>query len=272
MARDPTFREACKKALGGGIPGAIAMVLQVVLLMWLRTVINVQMSTGGTFFGTIDALYKEGGIPRFYQGMWVALLQAPLSRFGDTAANAGVLSATNNWKWPIWLKTAMASLAAALWRIVIMPVDTCKTLLQVHGSAASGVMMDRMAADGIMTLYAGASAATLATFMGHYPWFATNNFLEARVASFGDSKTAVNVRRALIGFCCSFVSDCISNSTRVVKTYCQTSKEPVGYLEVTQQGHSYALNPPRRCASVNPRLKLLWPKFIRGLCCFRLLF
>ena len=138
--------------------------------------------------------------------MWVALLQAPLSRFGDTAANAGVLSATNNWKWPIWLKTAMASLAAALWRIVIMPVDTCKTLLQVptaymckvesrpffldravtdpplfrsqwpgpndkvHGSAASGVMMDRMAADGIMTLYAGASAATLATFMGHYPW------------------------------------------------------------------------------------------------------
>lgn len=34
-------------------------------------------------------LYKEGGVVRFYRGLGPALLQGPLSRFGDTAANAG---------------------------------------------------------------------------------------------------------------------------------------------------------------------------------------
>ena len=34
--------EAAKRALGGGIPGAVAMVLQVLLLMWLRTTMNYQ--------------------------------------------------------------------------------------------------------------------------------------------------------------------------------------------------------------------------------------
>ena len=36
----------------------------------------------------LAALYAQGGIARFYQGMSAALLQAPLSRFGDTGACA----------------------------------------------------------------------------------------------------------------------------------------------------------------------------------------
>ena len=34
------FARAGKKALGGGIPGALAMVVQVVALMWMRTTIK----------------------------------------------------------------------------------------------------------------------------------------------------------------------------------------------------------------------------------------
>lgn len=34
------LREAGKKALGGGIPGALAMVVQVLALMWMRTTIK----------------------------------------------------------------------------------------------------------------------------------------------------------------------------------------------------------------------------------------
>lgn len=44
---------------------------------------------GTTTTQALRTLYKEGGIPRFYRGLLPALLQAPLSRFGDTAANAG---------------------------------------------------------------------------------------------------------------------------------------------------------------------------------------
>lgn len=42
------------------------------------------------------------------------------------------------------------------------------------------------------------------------------------------------LRSAFIGFCSSFVSDCCSNSIRVVKTAKQTSTVPVTYTEVVK--------------------------------------
>ena len=39
-------------------------------------------------------------------------------------------------------------------------------------------------------------------------------------------------RNAAIGFCSSFVSDCVSNSIRVITTAKQTSTVTVGYLQV----------------------------------------
>ena len=44
-------------------------------------------------------------------------LQGPLSRFGDTAANAGVLALLHNYDLPIAVKTGTASVTAGLWRI-----------------------------------------------------------------------------------------------------------------------------------------------------------
>ena len=107
--------EAAKRALGGGIPGAVAMVLQVLLLMWLRTTVNYQMVKGMGTLAAMRHLYAEGGVPRFYQGMWAALLQGPLSRFGDTAANAGVLALLEKSSMPVAAKTMIASFAAGSW-------------------------------------------------------------------------------------------------------------------------------------------------------------
>mmetsp|Transcript_1022 Transcript_1022/g.2803 ORF Transcript_1022/g.2803 Transcript_1022/m.2803 type:complete len:308 (-) Transcript_1022:62-985(-) len=224
------FAAAAKRALGGGLPGAIAMVLQVVLLMWMRTTVNYQMRNGGTMLGVMALLYAEGGVARFYSGFGFALLQGPLSRFGDTAANAGVLAALEGSRVPVLLKTVCASAAAAGWRALITPLDTAKTVLQVEGAAGLEKLGARVAAAGPVVLWAGALGATVATFMGHYPWFATNNALEARLPP---AKTAGKklVRRALIGFASSLVADCCSNSIRVVKTAVQTAAEPVGYFE-----------------------------------------
>ena len=83
------LKRAGKKALGGGIAGAMAMVAQVALLMWMRTVMNYQHANGLSTMEAISTLYAEGGLARLYQGWQAALLQAPISRFGDTAANAG---------------------------------------------------------------------------------------------------------------------------------------------------------------------------------------
>ena len=55
------------QAIGGGIPGAAAMIIQVLALMWLRTVINYQYAHGGGFSETLGLLYEQGGVARLYQ-------------------------------------------------------------------------------------------------------------------------------------------------------------------------------------------------------------
>ena len=124
-AKEPlseTLKKAGKKALGGGVAGAVAMFVNVGTLMWMRTTVNYQYRYGMGTFEAIGPLYKEGGgglsgIRRFYRGVGPALFQGPLSRFGDTASNAGMLALWDSLEFtkelPMWTKSVSASLAAA---------------------------------------------------------------------------------------------------------------------------------------------------------------
>lgn len=49
---------------------------------WLRTTMNYQYRFGGGFKETLEKLYQEGGVRRFYRGVSFALLQVPLARYG----------------------------------------------------------------------------------------------------------------------------------------------------------------------------------------------
>ncbi len=53
------------------------------------TTMNYQYRYGTNTTTALKTLYAQGGIPRFYRGLGPALIQGPLSRFGDTAANSG---------------------------------------------------------------------------------------------------------------------------------------------------------------------------------------
>ena len=140
--------EVCSQAFGsafrGGIPGLIAMAVQVLALMWMRTLVNYQYSKGGSFGEAFTALYAEGGIPRFYNGLLPALITGPLSRFGDVAANEGILSLAANFGLAggnlMWLVTMAASAGAAMWRIVITPVSNVKVWTETprHSPILSG--------------------------------------------------------------------------------------------------------------------------------------
>jgi hypothetical protein len=85
------LNKAVSRAFKGGVAGFTAGVMQVFAFMWLRTSMNYQYVNGGGLREALKKLYAEGGVKRFYQGVGFAVVQAPLSRFGDTAANAGVL-------------------------------------------------------------------------------------------------------------------------------------------------------------------------------------
>jgi hypothetical protein len=58
-------------------------------------------------------------------------VQGPLSRFGDTAANTGVLALLEDVALAPAAKTIAASVGAGLFRIFLMPVDAVKTIMQV---------------------------------------------------------------------------------------------------------------------------------------------
>ena len=73
--RECTLESALLRA---GIPGMVAMIVQVLSLMWMRTTINYQYRHGGTMLQTFRKLYTEGGIPRFYRGLLPALVQVRL--------------------------------------------------------------------------------------------------------------------------------------------------------------------------------------------------
>ncbi|GAA5837650.1 hypothetical protein JCM9279_006822 [Rhodotorula babjevae] len=229
------WKGALKKAGGGGLAGAMAMVVQVLALMPLRTTMNYQYRYGTTTAEAAKKLRGEGGLKRFYSGLAPALVQGPVARFGDTAANAGILALLSSnpflSKLPSPLKTAFASLAGALFRMVLMPVDTLKTTMQTEGSAhALPLLRARVAAYGPGTLWAGAWGTAAANFVGSWPWFATFNLLGEHLPPPPPGSLWWKLgRQALIGFVASVVSDTISNSLRVVKTYRQVSKTSVGY-------------------------------------------
>ena len=240
-----SLHRATDRALAGGLAGASAGALQVCSLMWLRTAMNYQYKTGTGTLEALTALYREGGIPRLYRGLSFAIVQGPLSRFGDTASNALVYALVDsfdpNGQVPVFVRTALSSAGAAGFRILLTPIDTAKTCLQVNGERGLEGLLERMRRQGPQTLFAGALATCAATFVGHYPWFLTYNYLSqilpgsaqvhvaaAAIVSPPDSVSTWLLlaadgaddrlldisRSAVIGLLASCASDVCSNSLR----------------------------------------------------------
>jgi|SRR5579863_3868482 len=109
---------------------------------------NYQYRYGTSTTQAISTLYADGGYPRYYQGLAPALVQGPAARFGDTAANAGILALLESNTFlrtlPKFLQTAFASVAAALFRMILMPVDTLKTTLQTQGKRGWSILGRRV--------------------------------------------------------------------------------------------------------------------------------
>merc|ERR1719428_775477 len=172
---------------------------------------NYQYRYGGTLGETVRKLYAEGGIPRFYRGLAPGLIQAPVSRFGDTAANA----------------------CAAGFRIFLMPVDAWKTTKQVEGADGLKRLIEKTKKHPT-ALWQGAVGAMTATWVGHYPWFYTNNQLREVLPPF-EFTYGKYVRNAVIGFASAAVSDTCSNSLRVLKTTRQTALVPISYMDAAKE-------------------------------------
>ncbi|OAX33439.1 hypothetical protein K503DRAFT_523138 [Rhizopogon vinicolor AM-OR11-026] len=82
----------------------------------------------------------------------------------------------------------------------------------------------------IGSLWHSAFAIAAATFVGHYPWFGTYNYLDA-VLPLPVNIPQELLRSAVIECAASLVSDTISNSLRMVKSHHQVNGAQIGYIE-----------------------------------------
>jgi hypothetical protein len=57
--------------------------------------------------------------------------------------------------------------------MILTPIDTLKTTLQAQGARGTTLLRQRIRTEGVGSLWFGSLATAAATFMGHYPWFAT---------------------------------------------------------------------------------------------------
>lgn len=161
--------------------------------------------------------------------MLPALLQGPLCRFGDTAANEGVLVLLAAYGLPLWLKTAVGTLAACTWRAALTPLDTLKLVLEVDGFTVGLVLLRRrVALHGVSSFFAGAVGVGITAAVSHWPWFTVNNVLRRRLAP-AASRTGELWRSALIGFVATLCSDVAANPMRVLKATVQTAEQPLSY-------------------------------------------
>ena len=231
------MKKSMDRAFRGGISGGIAMAINICTLMPLRTAVNYQYRYGTSGMQSLRTLYLDGGIIRFYRGFSFAIIQGPWSRFGDTFANSGTLALLNSMESTsdlnVGTKTLMASSAASLFRVISTPLDTCKTTLQVEGKTGLKKISTKFRnaggfPRGVPILWYGAMGSASATFVGHYPWFFTYNYLQDRIP---EQETVLGnlSKNAFIGFSASAVSDTSSNSIRVLKTYRQTHPEKISY-------------------------------------------
>jgi len=226
------------RAFSGGVSGAIAMGINVGAFMWLRTIMSYQQMHGTPLPQVVRTLYREGGVRRFYQGFTAALVHGPASRFGDTAANAGALALLDRHvetrNLPIVLKTAAGSVASAVWRIFLMPLDTLIVCQQVQGYPGWSGLLRKLKRVGPSVLFQGAGASFSANVVGHFPWFAVYNLCETHLPEPGGMKTRV-LRNAFMGFAASVASDVLSNSLTVIKVCKQASVELLTYRQTTEQ-------------------------------------
>lgn len=217
------FLKAVKYAAKSGLSGALAGAVQVLALMWLRTSVTWMTAYGGSMSNALKMLYKDGGVLRFYAGVEFALLINPLTRFGQSVVNFGVEAAAKTYpSLPLVGTVWAASVLSGLWRMMLMPLDTCKTVLQVEGKRGFKRLTRKLLSGDIYCLYTGAVPAALSTFAGHYPWSLCYNALNTYTA-IPPGVWGKLIRNFGIGAAASVTSDVSSNWLRVLKTARQVS-------------------------------------------------
>ena len=213
--------------------GSTAGIIQLTSLFWLKTLTKHQYRHGTSLPVSFSQLYKEKDLLRFYRGFTPNLLKVSLGKFGDTALYTYFHQPDFKYLSNEWRSTYIA-LASSFIKFNLMPLDTYTNMYQVRGKEGSIVMKQKIKRDGIRVLYHGSTAFFLSNFLGNASWFYTLDYLNSKLYKSYHKKDDTK-KNIIIGFGCSTVSDLITNPIRILKTYKQSNKENISYLQALKE-------------------------------------
>ena len=223
-----------QNVINSGISSFASMSIQVITSMWVRTIINHQYRYGNSFSQTARILYREGGALRFYRGFLPTIALGPLSRTSGIMSNTYVLNKFKDTSVPMSIQTLAGAGLATVWRILLLPLSTYKNMVQVEGKNGFGILKRKIRLNGPHVLYNGSIAGILVSSVSYYPWYFTFNVMDKYIPNYSDQMHKT-IRNGSIGFCASIVSDCFSNSFRILKIYKQTHKTHLSYWQIIQK-------------------------------------
>jgi len=228
-------------AIQNSLAAALSELITAPLFAWLYTIMSYQHRHGGGLVQVSRALYADGGIPRFYRGLSAGLLRYPLERLGNVLAMDAAFGTLRPLGVPDAAAAAVASAGSVGCRWVLMPLATLSTVQQVRGYEGSRLFLERVKARP-STLWAGAGGMMTTTVVGSWTWCFAYQRLWESVPEV-PCACGSQLRSVAVGFFSSLACDVSTNSLRVLTTFQQTEKEPMGYMTcarklVREQGYS----------------------------------
>ena len=220
-----SFEDILKSSVAGSSAGMI----QLTSLFWLKTIIKHQYRHGTCPIRSAQLLYQEKDILRFYRGFTPNLLKTCFGKFGDAAFYTYFHQNEFNHLSEVE-RASYISLSSSVLKFNLMPLDTYTNMCQVRGKEGISIMREKISKNGLGVLYNGSTAYFLSNFVGNTSWFFTMDYLNKIYYEPYQKKTDTK-KNMLIGFASSAVSDLITNPIRILKTYKQSNKENISYLQ-----------------------------------------
>ncbi|CAM6000626.1 unnamed protein product [Sphagnum balticum] len=211
-----------RRAIIAGLAGIAGVSVQSVILSWAANVVDHQTETGDKFYKIVKDFLGRGGFKRLYRGEFKRFRYMGLARCGDLVCNhtiLGIFERKGLGAIPIFIQTAASWSAAALWRMLILPVDLFHNI-----KASKRISAMRL----LLKLNYKRYKRLQSDIIPLYSWLVVQNYLLAYTPkiTFREDITKSLVRNTLIGFASMIAFDVFKAIQQVLLKNIWRSKHP----------------------------------------------
>ena len=226
-----------KNLINNVFAGGLAGIINMALLHSPKTIIKYQYVYNTSIIETYKQLVKHNNDKlRIFRGILPSIMKSSLGKMGDIGIYTYYMdkneyinkndSIINEPWYNQNINMLKISFLTTLWRFNLIPIDTLSNTYQVHGKEAYNILKNKVKKNNIHVLYHGSIALTSINFISNFIWFSVFTNLNKNLPNNINN----DFRNGLIGFSSTLSCDIVVNPIRIIKTYKQSHKENISYI------------------------------------------